>query len=131
MKKRDELSNPASCMSRAHDDELTFVLLARDAAAPTAVRAWVVERIRLGKNTRADAQIRDAEEWVTAVEALQGETSQPRPGREEANATRGLYAALTAIANGDYDNAHDPKAAARIARVALAKADATLTKEPS
>lgn len=33
-----------------------------------------------------------------------------------------LVAALEAIKNGDYDNAHDPKAAAHIARAALARA---------
>lgn len=32
--KSEELSNPASCMNRALPDEMTFVLLARDAAAP-------------------------------------------------------------------------------------------------
>jgi hypothetical protein len=60
MLKRDELSNPKSCMSRARDDEQTFVLLGRDAAAPAAIRAWVEERIRLGKNKRDDAQIQEA-----------------------------------------------------------------------
>ena len=40
MLKRDELTNPDSCMSRAHDDEMMFVLLGRDPAAAVAVRAW-------------------------------------------------------------------------------------------
>jgi hypothetical protein len=71
MRKRDELSDPRSCMSRAKDDEWTFVLLGRDAAAPAAVRAWIEERIRLGKNTRQDAQIVETQEWVAAVEAEQ------------------------------------------------------------
>jgi hypothetical protein len=60
MKKRDELNDPGSCLSHAADDELVFVLLARDAAAPVAIRAWAEERIRLGKNLRADDQIREA-----------------------------------------------------------------------
>jgi len=60
MIKRDELTNPKSCMSRAHDDEMTFVLLARDSAAPFAIRAWCAERIRLGKNTADDEQITEA-----------------------------------------------------------------------
>jgi hypothetical protein len=71
MKKRDELTDPTSCMSRARDEEWTFVLLGRDRAAPVAVRAWIEERIRLGKNTRADAQILDAEEWIRTVQAEQ------------------------------------------------------------
>jgi len=49
MVKRDELTNPASCMSRAKEDEMVFVLLGRDAAAPVAIRAWVEERIRSAK----------------------------------------------------------------------------------
>ena len=60
MIKREELTNPRSCMSRARDDEMTFVLLGRDAAAPAAIRAWVDERIRLGKNTPEDPQIIEA-----------------------------------------------------------------------
>lgn len=55
-------------MSRARDDEWTFVLLGRDLAAPVAVRAWIEERIRLGKNSRDDAQIREAEQWIESVE---------------------------------------------------------------
>lgn len=60
MIKREELSNPESCMSRAREDEMTFVLLGRDKAAPVAICAWVTERLRLGKNTRHDAQITEA-----------------------------------------------------------------------
>lgn len=67
MFKRDELTNPASCMSRANDDEMTFVLLGRDRAAPIAIRAWIEERIRLGKNDRNDAQIVEAEACIRAM----------------------------------------------------------------
>lgn len=67
MKKRDELTDPGSCLSRAHDDEWTFVLLGRDRAAPAAVLAWIEERKRLGKNTDADPQIVEARAWVAAV----------------------------------------------------------------
>lgn len=72
MRKRGELTDPTSCMSRARDDEWTFVLLGRDAAAPAAVRAWIEERLRLGKNARTDPQIVDAERWIAAVLAEQG-----------------------------------------------------------
>ena len=47
MRKHEELTNPLSCLSRARHNEMTFVLLGRDAAAPAAIRAWVKERIRL------------------------------------------------------------------------------------
>ncbi len=60
MIKKDELSNPDSCMSRAQDDEMTFVLLGRDMAAPQTIRFWVSERLRLGKNIPEDDQIREA-----------------------------------------------------------------------
>jgi hypothetical protein len=60
MVKTEELSNPKSCMSRAKDHEMTFVLLARDAAAPAVIRAWCDERIRLGKNSPTDPQILEA-----------------------------------------------------------------------
>lgn len=62
MRKRDELNNPAGCMAKAFEDEMTFVLLGRDLAAPYAIRAWIAERIRLGKNQPCDPQIVEAEE---------------------------------------------------------------------
>ena len=68
MKKVDELNNPSSCMSRAQDHELTFVLLARDATAPTTIRAWVAERIKAGKNKIDDAQIVEALKCAEAME---------------------------------------------------------------
>ncbi len=69
MRKTEELSDPASCMTRARPDEMTFVLLERDAAAPVAIRAWIRERIRLGKNLHGDAQILDAEACAKYMEA--------------------------------------------------------------
>jgi hypothetical protein len=60
MKKWDELSDPDSCLNRAHDDEILFVLLARDKASPATVRFWIEERIRLGLNGPDDPQIQEA-----------------------------------------------------------------------
>lgn len=68
MIKRLELTDPASCMSRARDDEMTFVLLGRDTAAPAAIRAWIAERLRLGKNIPTDPQIIEAEECARKME---------------------------------------------------------------
>ena len=67
MIKSKELTDPRSCMSRARDDEMTFVLLGRDKAAPVAIRAWVAERLRLGKNTESDPQITEAYEFCNKV----------------------------------------------------------------
>ena len=77
MRKRDELTDPKSCMSRAGDDEMTFVLLGRDAAAPGVVRYWIEERVRLGKNTYADPQIQEAFAWIEAVEREQSQPPEP------------------------------------------------------
>ncbi len=68
MRKKDELSKEHTCMQHAHPDEMVFVLLSRDAAAPVAIRAWVAERLRLGKNTDADAQIIEALECAATME---------------------------------------------------------------
>jgi hypothetical protein len=58
MRKRDELVS--GCMAKAKDDEMTFVLLARDEAAPVAIRAWINERIRLGMNKPDDPKLIEA-----------------------------------------------------------------------
>jgi hypothetical protein len=55
-------------MSKALDNEWTFVLLGRDVAAPAAVRAWILERIRLAKNKPDDPQIIEALKWIESVE---------------------------------------------------------------
>lgn len=60
MRKSEELSNPNSCMSKAHPREMTFVLLGRDATAPAIIRAWVAERLRIGANKPYDPQIVEA-----------------------------------------------------------------------
>lgn len=68
MIKKDELSDPRSCMSRANDDEMIFVLLARDLAAPAAILAWCDERISLGLNSAGDQQIINARLCASAME---------------------------------------------------------------
>jgi len=75
MIKREELTNPDSCLNRAKDDEMTFVLLGRDRATPVAIRAWIEERIRLGKNKRDDATIIDAERCIAGLDP----STAPRP----------------------------------------------------
>jgi nicotinate (nicotinamide) nucleotide adenylyltransferase len=68
MIKKDEIDHTESCLNKARDNERLFVLLARDAAAPVAVRAWVAERLRLGKNQPDDAQIREALDCASRME---------------------------------------------------------------
>jgi hypothetical protein len=74
--KKEELSNPDSCMSRAKDDEMTFVLLARDAAAPSTIRVWCEHRIGLGKNVWNDPQILEALKCADEMERQRGSTER-------------------------------------------------------
>jgi hypothetical protein len=60
MIKSEELTNPNSCMSKAKDNEMTFVLLGRDADAPETIRFWCRRRIMRGKNKPTDPQILEA-----------------------------------------------------------------------
>jgi hypothetical protein len=66
MRKRDELVS--GCMAKARDDEMTFVLLGRDRAAPAAIRKWIKERIRLRLNKPGDAKLIEAEECARIIE---------------------------------------------------------------
>ena len=69
MRKKDELSLEHTCMNHAHTEEMTFVLIGRDAAAPVAIRAWVAERLRIGKNVDSDPQIVEALECAKTMES--------------------------------------------------------------
>lgn len=60
MRKQNEVGNPSSCLNRAVDGEMLFVLLGRDAAAPATIRFWVNQRLQLGKNQPSDEQIVEA-----------------------------------------------------------------------
>lgn len=68
MIKKNELEDPGSCLNKARLDERVFVLLARDKAAPSTIRFWVKERIRLKKNNRKDHQIVEALECALKME---------------------------------------------------------------
>jgi hypothetical protein len=85
MRKYQELSDPGSCLNRAAENELTFVLLARDPAATVAVRFWIEERIRIGQNARNDPQIVEAERWIETASRERAECpGHGRGGRKEA-----------------------------------------------
>lgn len=71
MIKREELSNPDSCMSRAHDNEMTFVLLERDVAVPETIRFWADLRVKKGKNNPGDPQILEALKCASVMEERQ------------------------------------------------------------
>jgi len=76
--KSDELSDSNSCFNKAADSERLFVLLARDPAAPYALRAWVDERVRLGKNRLEDGQIQEALDCARLMELERAEIESTR-----------------------------------------------------
>jgi hypothetical protein len=75
---RDEIEDMNSCLNKARDGERLFVMLARDPAAPVAIRAWIAERLRLGKNTAGDEQIREAFECASLMELERSEIESAR-----------------------------------------------------
>ena len=87
MLKRDEIANSTSCLNNALDGERLFVLLARDPAAPVAIRAWVNERLRLGKNLPDDDQIEEALDCACRMEEERGIIAVAR--QERAHAAKG------------------------------------------
>lgn len=62
MLKKDEIATPTSCLNRAEELEPVFVLIGRDACAPSTVEHWAASRILLGKNEKNDPQIVEAME---------------------------------------------------------------------
>lgn len=68
MTKDKELSDPNSCINKALSNEMTFTLLARDVAAPFAIREWVRVRILAGLNKRGDPLIEEAEACAHTME---------------------------------------------------------------
>lgn len=71
MRKNDERYRADSCWNKAAPDEWLFILLGRDLAAPATIRAWVRERLRIGKNVATDQQIQDALELARTIEEEQ------------------------------------------------------------
>lgn len=94
MKKRDEISNPNSCLNRAADDEPLFVLRGKDVAAPEVIRDWAHRRVMCGKNEKADEQIREAiqlaDEMVEYQDKLAAIAAQDSMENEGGQAADGL-----------------------------------------
>lgn len=101
MRKKEELVEGAStCMGHAHPEEMVSVLLSRDAAAPVAIRAWVAERLRLGKNVDTDEQIVTALACAQTMESEGRLWAGPFPGKTLAEA-ESLY--KDAMTNAEAD----------------------------
>ena len=92
MIKRDEIEYSESCFNKARDNERLFVMLARDVAAPVAIRAWVAERIKLNKNSPNDPQIVEALECARLMEIERREVEESRRQTEMRIAEHGTVA---------------------------------------
>lgn len=68
MRKRDEMAEPDSCLNKARNDEILFVLRSDDPAAPATIRAWVELRVAMKMNNRGDAKILSALSDAVAME---------------------------------------------------------------
>jgi len=77
MRKSEELTNPASCMSRAREDEMTFVLLGRDRVAAWAIRIWCALRWLVRKNRFNDPQITEALDCADAMDRDRAKEAKP------------------------------------------------------
>lgn len=60
MRKNFELNDSTSCLNRAGENEMLFVLRSRDVCAPETIRDWCHRRILRGKNKLEDPQIQEA-----------------------------------------------------------------------
>lgn len=71
MLKKNELDDENSCLNRATANEMLFVILERDVAAPETIRYWCMMRIKHGKNRETDAQIIEALNCASYIELKQ------------------------------------------------------------
>lgn len=66
MIKSKELSDPSSCINKSQEDEMVFVLCARDRHAPAAVRGWADDYERDGGRPEKAAEARAAADAMDA-----------------------------------------------------------------
>jgi hypothetical protein len=67
MQKRDELADPKSCLNKAGDDELIFVLREKDPAIVSTVLHWINTRIEMGANKPDDPKLAEALAFANRV----------------------------------------------------------------
>lgn len=91
MRKDQELNDPGSCLNRAHPNEMMFVLLARDAAAPDTIRFWIHRRTELKLNAAADPKLHEAR---ICADTMEKENSSVKNRHLVQEVTRKLEGAL-------------------------------------
>lgn len=67
MIKANEVSNPNSCLNKAHEKELIFVIREADAAAADTIAFWIKRRMELGLNDEGDDKLYEAKKWIEQV----------------------------------------------------------------
>jgi hypothetical protein len=73
--KRDEISDPNSCLNRAADDEPVFVLRAKDPLAAKLVEDWAAKAVLEGLHD--DAKIQAAWRFAQTMKAWRSKNVQP------------------------------------------------------
>lgn len=71
MRKKDEVADPNSCLNKAKDDDILFVLKDTDQAMVDTVLYWIKRRIELGLNQQGDAKMTEAAQLANAVRMKQ------------------------------------------------------------
>lgn len=57
MLKRHEISDPNSCLNKAKDNQMVFVLTENDKAMEETIEFWINKRIELGLNELGDTKM--------------------------------------------------------------------------
>ena len=68
MRKQFEQNDKTSCLNRALNNEMLFVLRGHDICAPETILDWCARRILRGKNKLEDKQIQEALEAANIME---------------------------------------------------------------
>ena len=68
MRKKDELTIEDSCINKAKDDEMIFVLRGKDPQAPGLILEWCARRVKDGQNKVADGKIQEALQCARIME---------------------------------------------------------------
>jgi hypothetical protein len=77
MRKCDEMMLPDSCLNKAAENELLFVLRDKDPCMAGTIRYWARMRMELGLNTSGDSKIKEAVTLAAEVERVQEERGRP------------------------------------------------------
>lgn len=105
MIKSEELTNPKSCINQSQDDEMVFVLCARDPSAPAAVREWARQyQARGGRPEKVAEALQAAkrmEEWREArAQRIKAAVGALSPESIAAVNSGGAYARALASQDG-------------------------------